>query len=426
MKTSALRIGALSLLLLSIVTSCGGEDTSGPESTLPPGAPGAAGTGQGAVSEDDTVIVIGNHTDLTGPSSGAMAIVDMALDDLVRYYNEEGLIPGIGLEVVKYDGQVDPSRDIAGYEWLKERGADLYYTGLPNPAVTLQSRLKEDAAVLFAATVSYGKLPSDENVFCVGILPELEAYTLLKWVAENHWDYRANGPARIGGAGWTDDYSPPFFEAAEEYSQAHPDQFEWVGGYLTNFTFAWDTEVQALRDADYVIPPTAFVSFARQYRDGGGKATMLTTDTQVAFMGLVGDADLWDELDGMLALRSTKWWGEKGPLIDRTNEILQRYHGDDAAEIRRRGSGYLGITHAYIVVDTIRRAAGNVGAANVDGPAILEAAKSVSLVVDGVERFSFGPDKRFATNYYRMYRLDGAAQDLVAISDNWFPVALGP
>jgi len=48
----------------------------------------------------------------------------MALEDLVAYYNDSDLIPGVRLEVVVYDGQWDPARDIPGYEWLRGRGAD--------------------------------------------------------------------------------------------------------------------------------------------------------------------------------------------------------------------------------------------------------------------------------------------------------------
>ena len=40
---------------------------------------------------EDVKITIGNMSDLTGQASQAMIIVDMALADLVRYFNEENM-----------------------------------------------------------------------------------------------------------------------------------------------------------------------------------------------------------------------------------------------------------------------------------------------------------------------------------------------
>ena len=44
------------------------------------------------------IIKIGNHTDVTGPASNAMQYITMALEDLVEYYNEQGIVPGIEFE----------------------------------------------------------------------------------------------------------------------------------------------------------------------------------------------------------------------------------------------------------------------------------------------------------------------------------------
>ncbi|NQT73005.1 MAG: ABC transporter substrate-binding protein [Chloroflexi bacterium] len=71
-------------------------------------------------TQELVTITIGNLSDLTGVSSNAMGVVNIALEDTVEYYNERNLIPGVELEVITYDGQYNPSNDIPGYEWLKE------------------------------------------------------------------------------------------------------------------------------------------------------------------------------------------------------------------------------------------------------------------------------------------------------------------
>ncbi len=147
-------------------------------------------------------ITIGNLTDLTGVSANAMSVIDMALEDLVRYYNQENLIPGVELKVVNYDGQTDPSRDIPGYEWLRQKGADLIHSPVTATASILKPFLEEDNLLLFSESASGEALIPPGYVFAPTAASEDLAYTLLRWVAENDWDYKSNGPAKIGAADW--------------------------------------------------------------------------------------------------------------------------------------------------------------------------------------------------------------------------------
>lgn len=371
-------------------------------------------------------ITIGNLTDLTGPSAGGMDVVNMAVKDVVRYYNEEGLIPGVNLEVKEYDGQFDPSRDIPAYEWLRQRGADVIWTGVTSAPVTLRTRLEEDEICLFAPTVDLAQLSPPGHLFCVAIVPQLDAYTFLSWIAENDWDYREKGPAKIGGAGWTDAYSPLVFAAVEEYCQAHPDQFEWVGGYLTNYSATWNAEVEQLKDCDYVFPPNVMVTFVKQYREVGGKAKLLLEEPHLAFLGLVNDADVWDEMDGTFALRSSRWWNETGRLIDWTKELLHRYHPDMADRIIEKGVGYLGVSNAYQMLEAIRLAVAEVGVENYTPQAVYDAAQNLSLWVDDVELYSFSETKRASNNYYAVYEFRAGQKDIFRVDEKWFPTRWEP
>ena len=163
------------LLTLIALTACvsDGDDAS------PPDQPSSTIEETAVVPDEPVAITIGIITDMTGPGAGSIYMVDMAFEDLVRYYNENSLIPGVELEVIKYDSQYDPSRDIPGYEWLRERGADLIFTPAPITPSTLKHRVDSDRVLLFAAAADKEGIEPPGYVFNLGIDPEHEAYTLL-------------------------------------------------------------------------------------------------------------------------------------------------------------------------------------------------------------------------------------------------------
>ncbi len=124
------------LLAMSLLSACDGGD--GDEVTEQPTSQPTSGPVTSPEPGEKVIITIGNHSDLTGPTSNAMDSINAALDDLIEYFNDENLIPGVELKVVTYDGQMDPARDIPGYEWLREKGADLIFAVLPPTVVILR------------------------------------------------------------------------------------------------------------------------------------------------------------------------------------------------------------------------------------------------------------------------------------------------
>jgi len=310
---------ALGLILNSI--AC---ESDSKEATLSPvGQPSSTITSEPQVILKPIKITIGNLSDITGPSSNVQIIINMALDDLVEYYNSENLIPGVELEVITYDGQLDPSKDIPGYEWLKERGADFIFTGVPDTPLTLKSIVEKDKIPLFAASGYQEMIDPPGYVFVMGTIPEHQAYTILNWIAQNDWDYESNGPAKIGGASWTEGFSESFIAGMKGYAGAHPEQFEWVGGYLTNFTFTWGPEVEALKDCDYVFPCVMPIAFMREYREADCTAKFIGTDPHMAFLKMITEAELWDEIDGTLFVKGgSPWWSENEQLINLTKQLV--------------------------------------------------------------------------------------------------------
>ena len=356
------------------------------------------------VIREPVEITIGNLTDLTGPASNQFILITAALEDLVRYYNENNIIPGVELKVINYDGQFDPSNDIPGYEWLKSRGADLIFTGVPDTPLTLKSTVNKDEMPLYSSNGYQEMLDPPGYVFIMGVIPEHQAYTVLNWIAENDWDYESNGPAKIGGASWIEGYSQSFMAAMEKYAETHPEQFEWVGGYLSHFTFDWGVEAEALKDCDYVYPCISPVAFVKEHRRVSDTTKFIGADPHLTWFAQIDQANLWDDIDGTLFVRGgSLWWNEDDDLINLAKELLYEYRPDEAEEIMQGGVAYASVAGVcYPMLDIIADAVEAVGADNFNSQAIYDTAISYSLVTDDVERASFTKTKRYAYDNYLM------------------------
>ncbi len=353
-------------------------------------------------------IIIGNLTDLTGVSANALVDLDAALNDVVTYYNESDLIPGIELEVIQYDTQYDPARFIPGYEWLREKGADLIWNALPPGVTTLKPIANEDQFPIFSATANVKPEELDGSyVFCLAIAPEYEAYTVLDWIANNDPDFPTDRPARIGGAAWSEAYSDIWFKAAREYCDAHPEQYEWTRDYLTEFKFTWGTEVEGLKDCDYVYIPTPPQNFVKEFRQAGHTAKFLGTEVHASFTGMIGKAGLWEEIDGMLYLLSAGWYNEDDQVMNLVNQLLDENHSEqEAEETRNNGAAYRAVMRVNMICEIIKETVEQVGAENFNTEALVDAAKSWTFNYEDVENFSnFTETKRFSQNYYMMFEV---------------------
>ena len=436
-------IPVVALLTLFLLAACSsGEDErsfSLAESTVTPSAaqtpavlspsisPGNPVLPEFTASSGTIVITIGNLTDLTGPGAHAMSYATMALEDMVRYYNDEHLIPGVELKTATYDGQLDPSRDIPGYEWLKREGANLIFSPVPSAAVILKPRLEEDGIVMFALAPTEQSLAPPGYVFSPSnILCKPQSYTLLKWIAENDPDFPQDRPAKIGGAFWAESYGASILAGAKEYARDYPDQYDWEGSHLTDFiTFNWQAEVEKLRDCDYVIPPAPMTQFVKQYRDAGYTAKFIGYDAHLGFLGMVDAAGIWDEVDGMLFIKPGLWWNEEGEMINLCEELIHRYHSDKAEEIMGAGVGYQAAHGVYLMLELIADAVKAVGSEGFNSQAVYDAVQEFSIEVDGCE-YNFSETKRVATNCLAVYELQAAEKDVFKVDTEWIPAVASP
>ncbi|MFO8010526.1 MAG: ABC transporter substrate-binding protein [Dehalococcoidia bacterium] len=422
-KTCVMVLTALMLVISSLaVAGCDGNNDNGTN-------------GKKTGAPDSITITIGNLTDVTGPAANAMSVIDMAVEDVARYYNENNLIPGVELKVIEYDTQYDPSRFIPGYQWLKEKGADLIWNALPPGVTTLQSEADKDQFPIYTATANVKPGEIDGSyIFCLAVAPTYEAYTLLKWLAENDPDFPTDRPARIGGAAWSDAYSNIWFKAAKDYCEAHPDQYEWTKGYLTDMKFVWDTEVHGLMDSDYVYVPIPPQTFVKSYRQAGGEGKFISTEPGAAFLGLIDKMGLWEEFDGSIYVLSTSWYNEEGEIAELMNQLLEDYHSPtEVNDIRINGCGYRAVKQALMICDIIKDTIDRVGIENFSREELVNTSVQWSFDLDEIENFqNFTETKRFSQNYYGIFEVvvDESRQPweyMTRVSDPiWIPQVTQP
>ncbi len=422
MKITAISLSVLLVFVLGIgMIGCGGNSDDENGDTTP---------SQPTTKSPPEVITItiGNLTDETGVSSSALGVIDMALKDIVEYYNEENLIPGIKLEIVTFDGQWNPSIYVSGYEWLREQGADLLWSPVPPAVDTLKDKINEHKFVMFAATANMDLEEfSGGYIFSLGITPVYEANTLLKWLVENDPDFPSDRPAKIGGAAWIDGYSDVWMDTAQHYAEVHPEQYEWVAGYLNEFTFVWTNEAEGLKDCDYVYSPAPMHNFVKEYRTSGYTAKFLGTDVQAAFLGMIDEQDLWDDIDGMYFSRSSRWYNERGSIIDLSNKLLTEKHPDIAEQTRRNGSGYIAGKQLFLLLEIIKETVEAVGTENFDSQSLFDTATSFSFALDETEDFaSFNEDKRYVQNYYAIYEARASEKDIFRADTEWIEQVYSP
>jgi ABC-type branched-subunit amino acid transport system substrate-binding protein len=396
------------LLLLPLLAACSSD--SDDEKTPPDGT---------QEPQKDVVITLGNITDLTGAGARAMSIVNAGLEDAVRYFNEQGFIPGVEVKIIKYDSQYDPSREIPGYKFLKSKGADIIVGNMPQTAITLKPFVNDDEMLLFALPYTEVGFMPPGYTFSLNVPTQSFGPTMLKWIAENDPDFPQDRPARIGAVNWDEPQSRSVFEGVKKYVKAHPDKFEWEGMHLTGRTFTWGPEVDDLKDCDYLFPPMAgLASFANEYRKAGYTAKFVGTDGQAAFMGLVDQARLWDELDGMFFGLPYGYWTDDTGMINLVNQYVREYR-DDADDIIENGTSYLGPFIAFQgMLSILAQAATEVGAQNLTSQVIYDTAQSFSMEFDG-RQWGYSETKRNAVDSLGIYELSAAEEDLFRADPEW-------
>ena len=410
MKQSRVMIAASCLMIIAVLSglclSCGGGG-----------------------EKEKVTIVVGNISDMTGPAATALVPINYVMQDLADYFNENNLIPGAKIVVRTYDARYDPSRDVPGWDSLRDKGAKVMVSALPTTAETLKSFAARDKIPLWTMTTSDTLINPPGWVYCANSPAESMMETLLQWISENDPDFPTGRKAKVGSAGWEEPYAISVRNGVKQYAQAHSDKFEWVAGLLAPMgVMSWSGEVEALKDCDYVLPPstgTGMSTFMKEYRDKGYKAKFIGTDAHCAYRGLAIDAVGWAGVDGMLTTQPTRWWNETSPTVVLGESLLKEKHAAKVDEIIYSGIGYIGSFHQlYAFYQVLQQAVKDVGAKNFDGQAFYDTATSFKMTWDGYEEWNFTGTKRYTWNYTGIYEWSAQQEDIVRKVPEWLPLVL--
>lgn len=430
---------AVLLLILPLLVACDDdEDTAEPTAAS---APTEQPTAMPSPTEQPTdgkpevtelTIKLGNITDKTGVAAQALINVDQALKDNIRYFEDMGLMPeGVTIDLIEYDTQYDPSKFIPAYEWLKEKGADIIITSVPGSGEVLQQQLNEDEQLFFTFVPSPSLFEPPGYLFSVNVISSVVSmYTILDWLSKNDPNFPTDRPARLGGMGMQDAYVQNWIKALENYCDVYP---EWeleeaIVVDWTTMTFA--PEVNALKDCDYIIPPStgfALPNFMREYRQAGHDATFLGNDAHLAYYGLMKDGAGWEVMDGMYYCVPWTWYTDDTEQIDIINYVFDNYHTEtEVGTLLWSGGAYRGgFTQWYGMLLLIQNFLEENGLGAFGNQNFYEYLQSASITIDG-NFWDYSETDRQSWNSITMYQADAASEDIVRAASGWFPVIFEP
>lgn len=374
-------------------------------------------------------IVIGEVMDLTGSASTALIPVHYVIQDVMRYYNEEELIPGVELKLATYDQNYNPAKDIPGYEWCKERGAEVILVGLANQAELLKPFAERDKVAIGSFSSSIPAVEPPGWVFCFTPQFAEQIVTLLDWISENDWDYEAEGrPPKLGFVAWRVSSGLDQDKALTEYCQAHPDKFKHVASVLPPpGTLTFGPEVEALKDCDYILPSTLTVGyFIRDYLAKGLDGAKFISDSGAcAFYGFFVDMVGWEGIDGVRIFMTSRWWGEPYPTVELAEKLLYEYRAGKADYLIHSGAGYVGgVANVLAIYEILEQAVEEVGAVNFDGQAFYDAATKYEAsgpIWEGYPKWCFSDTVRSLIHDVALYEWSAEVEDMVRITD-WLPL----
>ncbi|NQT72751.1 MAG: hypothetical protein HQ553_08260, partial [Chloroflexi bacterium] len=318
-----------------------------------------------------------------------------------------------------------------GYQWLKEQGADVISTIVSSAAIVLKPMLEEDETVMFSLVASDDVINPPGWVFAVNVSGEPYKYTFLEWLAENDPDFPQDRPARVGSVGNLGEYAATQEKGLREYCEANTDKYEWVNGFMLDWsTVTFGPEVEALKDCDYIFPPSTgfFIgAFMGEYLDAGGSAKFLWDDGQVAYLGMIVETLGWDAIDGTVATLLNGWWTDDYEMPSLANQVMDEYRSDEADEMRYAGISYFGgFMQHYSWVSILAEAINSVGPENYNSQVLYDTAEAFSMTPAGGAEWDFSPTKRSISNAVGIYECSAAAEDLVRLDPDWQPLIYEP
>lgn len=370
------------VLAVMVLPGCGGD--------------GGDGGGDGEVN----TVNWGWIYDFTGRAATAVKPMYDGARDFLHYAAETGQIPdGIEIKMDTFDTQGDSGKVPGGYVYLRDRGMDVLEIAAYQYELILdQSRT--DGVPSLNTHNQLNQLGLDTQISLYGA--NEHAQELVLNYIMNTWDY-SGGLPKVGMvlySGVSNYEVRRDFDAA--YCAEHADKLNWIGAQAAPIgTTVWAAQVERLKDADYVIPVVSgapLANFVKEMQGAGFDGVFIHDQDLLGHWSQVLAQVDKDYLDGTIVVCWLQWWSETTEWMTTMKEYSQKYNTAPEYAGYKLGSGYqTGWGAAEALLEAVRIAIQDVGAANVDGPALMESMMKIDLEVPG-----YGNTWKVAEGYHQL------------------------
>ncbi|MTV26803.1 ABC transporter substrate-binding protein [Nitriliruptoraceae bacterium ZYF776] len=393
-KTSK-RLAMMAVLAMTLA-ACGNGDGGGD--------PGAANGDDGADPGGEvTTYNIAWLSDFSGPYADVWPAVNAGQEAVLDWWNDEvGSELGVRVEGRTYDHRYDPSQVASLWPGILSDLDPIAALGVGGPDVAaLQERLPDDQVPMLMSTAGYGYAwTADPWVFNPRATYGHEAAAFLQWYAEE------NGIDDLRFGNISSEASPAYVdivEGTESWAEV-TDGFTYVGTEYADVQPAdLTTEVRRLlsQDVDVILTQTnttaAVLTVQALAQQGADDVVTMVS----AHNGLVASGDAAGDLcvfDGMYEAYGMAIPAEESGEAFEFYSLMASDYGLQAEWDVPTVQGLMQQIYAMRVIED---AVAAVGAENLDGAAVREAALNAEITQD--ESFSllselqFTPDAPFPT-----------------------------
>ena len=374
--------------------------------------------------EGKVPVVIGFVSDFSGAASSALRVLWWNVTDFVKYTNEEDPIPGVELKIVSYDTKYDTARDLPGYEWVKDKGAQVILAPIGGTVEAMKPFAAEDKIPLWCGNATLPVVEPPGWAFAPMPLEGALTKTLLEWIS-TQWDY-SQGKPKIASVSWDVTTMLERVRGAREYCQEHPDKFEYLGDAIAPPGAAtWAGEIVKVKDCDLInvaCGGTSAATFINEFRSKGYNQRIIATYSMWAFQSMMEEKAGKEALDGSWFASPIGWWGDPSPVWDLLELLLSKYRAGEAESIKRDfGPAYPAAMVPLVVIDIIREAVAEVGAENFDGEVFYNTAVKWRKTYGGFDEWTFADGKRYAARHVKIYEYQADVGGPVQLTE-WLPI----
>lgn len=371
---------ALLLIALPMLGACGAKEEEKPAPTAPP----VAGPAK------KVTITVGGLLPLTGPGAEFGRIFSRSFDDFWRYYREEvkTLPAGVEIDFRLYDFEYDPAKAVLVVKRMIEQDGAVAYAGwggTTDPA-TFPIQLKHQVPNVTAMMLGPVAWPPTLR-FAPMYSYNDEAKGQIRWFVENQW--KESRAPKIALMYQDTPWGLTVVKPAKEYAKV-------IGAEIVAEVAVpmspldVKTELSGVRKAgaDVILARHIATPYAQILKDEKALGMSIPLMGGVQAFNPVIQILAEKEANGLIfaATPYPDWIDEQDPEagkpIRKLRELFGKYHPDKAVEEDLTvwpslNNYFLAWGEVACLARAIEIAATQVGAENIDGPAMVNALRSI-------------------------------------------------